>query len=446
KMNLLDLPNEIIVAIIQQAASLKIDKKSLLDPWPYPEYSYTGLQPIALCCHRLYTLSLPLIWKDKVFILPGLDDLQRTADASVTATDILSTPVLSQHVHLGEYVRSLHRQLSNSPVFDLHNSRSIAQQVIHLRALRIDFHPQTRMAHYGLCYFAQYCPHLSELYLSYCRDTFNDFRSLIDFRPPLTSLVLESCTLKQDTFIALFALYSASLSCVKFDQVEMEGENGLIAWPWLSPSFQFSAEPMIQCSSRLTEFALTSLSLTTAQLQTLVLHAPLLQSLTVMLHETAPLQAHQALETICSLAQLEALSIAFSESDTVRNQRLPCHVPSKMWTHFATQFPQLHVLHIVSQQLLVSTDFLPLLIRSSPFLSDVLIHHVGLVLDPCLSGSIEESYVTECAQMTFDRAAWPASQNEYVYTIDEMKMRGTDYFDNEMDQICLVKNFSFILG
>ncbi|OBZ82332.1 hypothetical protein A0J61_09618 [Choanephora cucurbitarum] len=445
-MKLLDLPNEVIVTIIQQAANLSAEIKSALSPWPYPEYNYASLQPIALCCRQLYTLSLPLLWKDKVFILPGPDDLQRTTDASVTATDILATPARFHHVHLGEYVRSLHRQLSNSPVFDLHNSMSIAQQVTHLRALRIDFHPQTRMAHYGLCYFAQHCPHLNELYLSHCRDTFDDFRSLIDFRPPLSSLVLESCTLKQNTYIALFELYSTSLSRIKFDQVEMEEESRHLLWQRVTPfpSFRFSAEPMIRCSSLLTEFALTDLSLTTTQLQTLVLHAPFLQALSVMLHETAPSQACQALQAICSLTQIETLSIAFCESDT-NGRRLPCPVPSMIWTFFATQFPQLHVLHIVSQHILVSTDFLPLLIQSSPFLSDVLIHHVGLVLDPCTSNSIEDNYFTECNQMISDLTSWPASQNEYVHTINELKVSGAAYFDHEMDQICLVKNFAFLL-
>ncbi|CAO3592216.1 unnamed protein product [Absidia cylindrospora] len=156
---LLQLPSEILEHIIYVASKIARNDQYQFSSWQYPEHSYTHLKYIALTCRRLYILCTPYLWRDKEFILPAENDKPNNSSNVHMATDILSEQAALFHhlCHLGCYVRSLCRDLTNSPHYDLSNSCLMARLVCNLRALRIDFHPSPRTEHYGLRYFAQHC-------------------------------------------------------------------------------------------------------------------------------------------------------------------------------------------------------------------------------------------------------------------------------------------------
>ncbi|RCH82730.1 hypothetical protein CU098_007094, partial [Rhizopus stolonifer] len=404
--------------------------------WSYPEHSYYDLKSIALCCRRLYLLCLPFLWKHKEFILPAQDDQKTDNDNVHVATDILSKKAQFQYSYLGDYVRSLYRDLTNSPYFDLHNSMIMAQLVSNLKALRIDFHPMTRTEHYGLRYFVEHCPHLGELYLSHCRDTFDDFSSLITFQPPLISLTLVHCTIKQTTFEKLAEFYSASLESVFLEQVLIEPDQQSL-FPYQPTSIPQSLVQSLFQSSRLVQLALTTDSMSISVLCFLVDHAPYMEKLTIMLYELIPVYVQRAIETLSRLVHLSTLSLKFNQCypDSGEYTKLPCHAPSSAWTLFATQFPKLQLLHIATTRLLVTLDFIPILLRSSPLLKNIMIHNLALVTEPYTqlekeTHRIREAYLNDCETITFDLQKWQ-DYRRFIYSYEEARMKGFDCFDRQ---------------
>ncbi len=221
KSCLLSLPSEIIEHIIHLSSIKPYDEADFLG-WCYPEHNYVHLKYIALSCQRLYKLCAPFLWKHKEFILPREYDVKK-GEAIQMATDLLSTPTaLSSNFVLGDHICSLYRNLTTGPHFDLVNSSLMAQLVPNLRALRIDFHPSPRTEHYGLRYFFKYCPHLKELFISHCQDTFDDFAAIYQYKPKLISLALVDCTIKEDTLKVIIELLHPNLRRFLFRQVLIE--------------------------------------------------------------------------------------------------------------------------------------------------------------------------------------------------------------------------------
>lgn len=328
---LLKLPSEVLEKIIDLSSLIgeRKDERHQFLGWSYPEHSYVHLKSIALCCRKLYILCAPFLWKDKEFILPCEDD-EKNVNATVQmATDILSKKALFQHDHyLGEYVRSLSRDLTSGPHFDLHNSKLMAQLVCNLRALRIDFHPLARTDHYGLRYFAEYCPHLNELYLNQCRDTFNDFLSLVQYQPPLVSLTLTNCTIKETTLEKLTAILKPTYILLQQVLIEpptkpktnshlIDTANQAFLHPFHYQDTQATAIPprLLQslAINNLSQLALTTDSVSSHLLSQMVMYSPHLEKLSILLHDLNPYDVQQSLASVSQLTHLSTLSLGFEK-------------------------------------------------------------------------------------------------------------------------------------
>jgi hypothetical protein len=466
----LKLPSEVIQTIIDLASIVterEDDQDCQFLGWSYPEHSYVHLTSIALCCRRLYILCAPFLWKDKEFILPREDD-EKSDNASVQmATDILSKKALFQHdYYLGDYVRSLSRDLTSGPHFDLINSKLMAQLVGNLRALRIDFHPLSRTKHYGLCYFSQYCPQLIEVYLNNCHDTFDDFLSLVEFHPPLISLTLTNCTIKESTFEKLSSLLKPTLKHLLLQQVLTEPtlfkktnshlmNTQSFIHPFHYHDTQVTAIPhriyhQFALHSNLTQFALATDSISSSLLRKLVQHAPKLEKLAILLHDLIPYQVQQSLLAISSLDRLTTLSIGFRKYYPVTKEcaKLPCHTPAVIWSVFAKGLTQLRLLRISATRITVTSDFIPTLLNSNPYLKNAIIHSLALVTIP--NNNIElietdnedmvrDAYIRDCKYLTMDIQDW---NDEYLYTFEQAKERVCDEYFDETDHVCFIKGFS----
>lgn len=468
----LKLPSEVIQTIIDLASIVtetEDDTDSQFLGWAYPEHSYVHLSSIALCCRRLYILCAPFLWKDKEFILPREDDEKSDNSIVQMATDILSKKALFQHDHyLGDYVRSLSRDLTSGPHFDMMNSKLMAQLVGNLRALRIDFHPLSRTKHYGLCYFSQYCPQLIELYLSNCRDSFDDFLSLVEFHPPLVSLTLTNCTIKESTFEKLASILKPTLKHLLLQQVLTEPASfkktnshlmntQSFIHPFHYHDTQVTSVPHriyhgFAVHSNLTQFALATDSISFSLLHKLVQHAPKLEKLAILLHDLIPYQVQQSLLAISTLSRLTTLSIGFKKYYPVTKEceKLPCHTPAIVWSVFAERLTQLRLLHISATRITVNPDFIPTLLTNNPYLKNVIIHSLALVTIPDGNqklietkneDTVKEAYIRDCQWLTLNIRDWTKYIRPYLYTFEQAKGRGYEYFD-ETDHVCFIKGFS----
>lgn len=436
--------------------------------WSYPEHSYVHLKSIALCCRRLYILCAPFLWKDKEFILPRADD-EKSANAAVQmATDILSKKALfQQDYYLGDYVRSLSRDLTSGPHFDLLNSRLMAQLVCNLRALRIDFHPLARSDHYGLRYFAEYCPQLNELYLNQCRDTFNDFLSLVQYQPPLISLTLTNCTIKETTLERLATTLKPTFILLQQVLIEpptkpktnthlIDTLNQANLHPFHYQDTQVTAIPprLLQSltANHLSQLALTTDSISSSLLAQMALCSPHLEKLSILLHELNPFHVQQALVSVSQLSHLSTLSLGFKKFYPVTKEcdTLPCHAPSAAWTALAKQLSSLQLLYISASRIVVSSDFIPTLINTcGKSLKNVIIHNLALTQDPHMTLEKDEElirnvYLKECASITYDINDWVGNKDD-LYTFEEAKKKGFDWL-SETDQVCYIKGFDSSVG
>ncbi|KAI8645121.1 hypothetical protein BD408DRAFT_90531 [Parasitella parasitica] len=465
---LLKLPSEVLERIVDLSSLIeeRNDEKHQFLGWSYPEHSYVHLKSIALCCRRLYILCAPFLWKDKEFILPRQDDKKSPSAAVQMATDILSKKALFQEdYYLGDYVRSLSRDLTSGPHFDLLNSKLMAQLVCNLRALRIDFHPLARSEHYGLRYFAEYCPQLNQLYLNQCRDTFNDFLSLVEHRPPLASLTLTNCTIKESTleklittlkptFILLQQVLIEPPKKLKTNSHLIDTTNQPFLHPFHYQDTQVSAIPpkLLQslAVNNLSQLALTTDSITSSLLTQMTLSSPHLEKLSILLHELNPCHVQQALTSLSRLSRLCTLSLGFKRFYPVTKEcdKLPCHAPSAAWVALAKQLPLLQLLYISASRLVVSSDFIPTLIDTcGSSLKNVIIHNLALTQYPHAAleedeETIRDVYMKECASITYDIAHWTSHAHD-LYTFEQAKKKGFDWF-SDTDQVCYIKGFDSV--
>lgn len=471
---LLTLPSEILKRIIHLSSVIveREDEDYQFLSWSYPEHSYIHLKSIALCCRRLYILCAPFLWKDKEFILPREDDEKSDNDVIQMATDILSKKALFQNdYYLGEYVRSLSRDLTNGPHFDLANSKLMAQLVCNLRALRIDFHPIDRTEHYGLRFFLQFCPQLAELYLNQCRDTFDDFLTIVEFKPRLISLTLTNCTIKSATLEKIAEILEPTLQHLLLKQVLIEPKQrtksnshlmSTMSLPDIHP-FHFQdtqvsviSRPLLcqllSNNKRLTQLALTTDSISTDLLRQVCQHSPFLQKLAIMIHDLDPFNIQQLLVQICKLKYLSTLSLNFKKCYPVtkENSKLPCHVPASAWNYFAHNLPPLKLLHISATRIIVDSDFIPALLR--PNLRHIMIHSLVLVtrmkrynlknIETQNEDQVIQSYLKDRDSMTDQIDAWDSRYRQHLFTYEQAKIHGFDYFDEDTDKICFIKGFS----
>ncbi|KAL0136100.1 hypothetical protein V8B55DRAFT_1553087 [Mucor lusitanicus] len=463
---LLKLPSEVLEKIIDLSSMIEArkDEGHQFLGWSYPEHSYVHLKSIALCCRRLYILCAPFLWKDKEFILPRADD-EKSANAAVQmATDILSK---KHYYYLGDYVRSLSRDLTSGPHFDLLNSRLMAQLVCNLRALRIDFHPLARSDHYGLRYFAEYCPQLNELYLNQCRDTFNDFLSLVQYQPPLISLTLTNCTIKETTLERLATTLKPTFILLQQVLIEpptkpktnthlIDTLNQANLHPFHYQDTQVTAIPprLLQSltANHLSQLALTTDSISSSLLAQMALCSPHLEKLSILLHELNPFHVQQALVSVSQLSHLSTLSLGFKKFYPVTKEcdTLPCHAPSAAWTALAKQLSSLQLLYISASRIVVSSDFIPTLINTcGKSLKNVIIHNLALTQDPHMTLEKDEElirnvYLKECASITYDINDWVGNKDD-LYTFEEAKKKGFDWL-SETDQVCYIKGFDSSVG
>ncbi|KAG0167626.1 hypothetical protein DFQ28_005921 [Apophysomyces sp. BC1034] len=439
----LQLPNELLEDIIHITSRVEFSKYRFIG-WKYPDHEYDLLQPIALTCRRLYILCAPYLWRDKEFILPREDDDRRRHDTPM-ATDILSTQGLFPNTLRGHYVRSLSRDLINGTHYDMNNSELMAQLVCHLRALRIDFHPKTRSEHYGLRLFAQFCPSLSELYLENCRDTYDDFQSLIEYRRSLTSLTLLCCTIKQDTLSQLIDLFKPTLRSLLFQRVLIEQQQFNKATPIPIPLYR----RLLSC--HLTQLALSD-SLGFSLVQTIVQNSPKLEKLAIILHELEPVLVTRSILLLATLDSLVILSLAFRRVQPLSTvyERLPCCAPARLWSHFASRLPSLQLIHVSTSRLLLNSDFMARFFQRQR--QHVMLHHIAWCPKVNESDAIDENdenglwteYLNDLDNSVDTVDAWQSGEQRehgrYILTCEEAKSIGFKCFDNT-DRVCFVKGF-----
>ncbi|KAI9474019.1 MAG: hypothetical protein EXX96DRAFT_487679 [Benjaminiella poitrasii] len=469
KATIFKLPNEILQHIFHISSTIIKREDHLLLGWTYPEHSYDDLKSIASCCKRFYILCAPLLWKDKEFILPyETDEMSKSPDIQM-ATDILGRKALFQaSYHLGDYVRSLSRDLTQGIDFDLANTQLMAQLVKNLRALRIDFHFVQRKEHYGLRYFFEHCPQLKELYLRHCQDIFDDFTYLVEYKPALEALTLSNCTIRQITLSRLAELFKSSLQRILLEYVLIEppmrssrrqhqisdtfDRRYMIQYTlqdFLGPDVTEIPLPVLQSllinHPYLTQFALTTDSISFESLKIFVSHMPLLEKLSIALHEVSPYYLQRSLETIAQLSHLTTLSIVFKQCGSLSREctLLACHAPAPAWTLFAGHFPRLRLLHISARRIVVTSEFLPVLFDTSPHLKYVMIHNLALALPLEEDDSAEavRNYMKYCKSITYQISAWDKRYQDDLYTFTRAMQRGFDYFDERIDHICFIKGF-----
>ncbi|CAO3680838.1 unnamed protein product [Rhizopus stolonifer] len=453
---LLSLPSEIIESIIYLSSIKPYDEADFLG-WRYPEHKYTHLKSIALSCQRLYKLCAPFLWKHKEFILPRVQDI-KTADSIQMATELLSTPAaLSPDFVLGDHVCSLHRNLSNGPHFDLSNSKLMANLVTNLKALRIDFHPSPRTEHYGLVYFLESCPNLTELFISHCQDTFDDFSALCQHKPKLISLTLVDCTIKRDTLDTIIDLLRPTLKKFLFRQVLIEpplppkktNAHLLTNIDLLHPvHYQHSKVSMIPqqvylgAIQNLTQLALTD-SVSCSTLEYIVDVSPRLEKLAIVIHDYYPQEIARSITAIIRLDQMLVLSIAFRKYYPISREfeRFPCHAPSYVWSLLVDSMPKLSSLYISTSRLLVSTDFIPNLLQTHPHLKDVVIYSIAFTTLACQETSqLRHMYLQECKYITFNVCK---EYNQYLYTRQEVIENNYSHIIDDVSdvQLCFIKGY-----
>ncbi|ORE08793.1 hypothetical protein BCV72DRAFT_80745 [Rhizopus microsporus var. microsporus] len=463
----LNLPNEVLEYIIHLSSIKPYDDTDFLG-WCYPEHSYTHLKSIALCCQRLYKLCSPFLWKHKEFILPRQHDVKKESIIQI-ATDILATPsaLSSIPLVLGDHVCSLYRNLTTSPHFDLINSRLMAQLVCNLKALRIDFHPLPRTEHYGLRYFFEYCPHLTEVFISHCQDTYDDFDALCRYKPRLTSLTLIDCTVKERTLEIMMDLFRPTLKRLLFRQVLIEpsinttqltshlltaaaSEARLgFLHPLHFQNSQAAGIPQsmyIKASPNLRQLALTD-SISCSTLEQITQASPLLEKLAIVLHDYYPEQIARSLTAITSLQRMTVLSLSFRKHYPLSREfeRFPCHAPSSVWSYFATCLPKLKSLYISSSRLLISYEFIPILLQYHPFIVDVMIYSISFTQPPIPPSdnslsNLRDTYLYECRYITYKI---PDEHRHYLYTGQEAIQQSYNrVIDDVSDvQLCFIKGY-----
>ncbi|KAI9313063.1 hypothetical protein BX666DRAFT_1979152 [Dichotomocladium elegans] len=465
--HLFRLPNELLVQIIGESSRIKRDYGSQFLGWPYPLYRHSQLKDISLACRRLYILCLPLLWRDKEFILPREDDEYRNQQYRLTsvqaATDILSQPILLAHrsstLRLGSLVRTLSRDLTNGPHYDLHNSRLMAQLVCNLHALRIDFHPKARAEPYGLHFFIEYCPHLSELYLENCRDTYDDFSSLITHQRRLTSLTLLCCTIKQSTLSALIDSLKTSLRQLMLQRVLIEPDTGNkthnITAATMAVGNVMPIPPSLYARlfhhQLLTQLALSE-SISFHMLNLIVTHSPCLEKLALILNETDPVLCTRCILLLTCLDKLQVLSLAFRSVHplSIVHERLPCRTPASTWSYFASTLPCLRLMHVSASEVLLPLDFFTKLFHHHPQLSQCMFHAIAAVPpithDVTLYGDqhVIGLYRSEWAAANHnDLSVWKQSNVRHqgsFLSYEQACEKGFRCFD-ELDRVCFVKGF-----
>ncbi|OAD76046.1 hypothetical protein PHYBLDRAFT_59580 [Phycomyces blakesleeanus NRRL 1555(-)] len=453
---LLQLPNEILEDILHRTAKIERDDGCQFLGWQYPEYRYSDLKSVALACRRLFILCAPYLWRDKEFILPREDDEKSDSVPVQIATDILSQPALFLPRQLGSYVRSLSRDLTNAANYDLANSSLMARLVCNLRALRIDFHSKFRLEHYGIKFFAQHCPHLSELYLEHCRDTYDDFNSLLEYPRPLVSLTLLSCTIKQTTLQKIIELSKHSLDSLLLQRVRLEPE--LIDYHTQSPpavtTIPTSVYLHLFSFLHLTRLALSD-SLSHSVLEQIVQGSPRLEKLAIIIHETSPILVTRCIVLLVQLDRLVILSLAFRRIHplSVVYERIACFAPANVWTYFASNLPNLHLIHISASKLLLHADFFASILDGSRCrIPHIMLHHIAWV-----SGTSQQltslpddeallnEYRRNVASAQDNIEAW---QQEPIWqdacgsflTWEQASAKGFRCF-NESDRVCFVQGF-----
>lgn len=463
--HILRLPNEIIETIISEASRIMQRRGApKFLGWAYPEHEAQQLRSLALTCRRFYVLCAPYLWRDKEFILPREDDekLQEQEDVQM-ATDILSRQQTILKQPFGCFVRSLCRDLSNGPHYNMNNSRLMAQLVCNLRALRIDFHPKARAEHYGLSFFIEHCPQLNELYLENCRDTYNDFHSLVRCERRLTSLTLLCCTIKQSTLNGIAQLCKRTLRRLMLQRVLIEpgdpdthdSHNMTSATMTVSHVLPIPMPCYTQLlyHQQLTQLALSD-PLSYSLIELIVRGSPQLSRLAIIVRETDPVCCTHALLLLGELKELHVLSLAFRNVHPLSTayERLPCRAISSAWHYFADRLPQLQLIHVSASQLLLPADFFTRLLDSHPYLSHIMFHHIAYITNNAFeeypaandnnTPSISTIYRNELAHANNGIDAWkhdPGFEKHFL-SFDQAYARGFRCFD-ENDNVCFVKGF-----
>jgi hypothetical protein len=432
--HILCLPDELLELIVRYASQATEDDRCQFLGWQYPKNNYNDLKNVARTCRRLYMITAPSLWRDKDFILPSENDTNNDNSAVGAATDVLSRRTILHYPRfVGYYVRSLSRDLTSGCHYDMKNSALMSQLVPNLRSLRMDFSPLERTERYGLDLFVENCFNLDELYLENCRDTFDDFKSLLKFQRPLRRLTLLSCTIKEATLIELMRISQTSLEDVLFQRVLLEPPT-----PFEDRQRHFGrARPMAISqplyTSILSHHSLTHLALSDSipysTVHTIITGSSKLEKLAIILDETDPILTNHCIMLLASLSQLTVLSLAFRSVDPYSGsyERLPCLASPAAWSYFAARLPRIALIHISAIEIRLTADFFVRLFTYHNHLPNVMLHHIRWADDETGNELVREWL------------GWKDIQDCFM-SYEQAQKRGFSCFDLN-DRVCFVKGF-----
>ncbi|CAM0136078.1 hypothetical protein VKS41_005535 [Umbelopsis sp. WA50703] len=432
--NILNLPDEILQIIIDYAAISVADDRCQFLGWQYPKHNYYELKCLAQTCRRLYLITAPSLWRDKDFVLPCEDDTIGKESAVGMATDVLGRKTIFHYPRcVGYYVHSLSRDLTSGNQNDMNNSALMSQLVPNLRSLRMDFSPAERNEKYGLDLFVKSCPSLDEIYLENCRDTFDDFKSLLDFKRPLKRITLLCCTVKESTLTELMKMSGKTLQDLLFQRVLIEppspaedrprlfsrGRPAVIAQPIFNRILSYHS---------LTQLALSD-SLSHSTVQTIVTGSQNLEKLAIILGEMDSTLTNHCITLLASLHRLTILSLAFRNVDPYSGtyERLPCVASPSAWSYFAARLPHISLIHISATEIRLSAEFFVRLFTYHTNLPNVMLHHIRWAYEDATDDIVREWL------------GWKDIQDHFMTQI-EAQRRGFTCFDMN-DRVCFVKGF-----
>lgn len=406
------LPNEILRQIFIEAAMYDEDSDAVFRGWQYPELRYSVLKSLSATCKLFYMLCAPLLWKDQDLFMKDqyVGELANTTDAF----EILTKHALFHERPIGQYVETMSRSILEHSVIDLRNSEQISKLVPNLRSLRLEFSKDKRYQNYGLKYFAENCPRLTEINIQNCTDEFDDFESLVTHSRKLKSITLINATVKVETLLELARISKPTLQQLLLQYVRPHGLREMI------PTYVYHE---FLRGQNLTNIAITDASLTAETVRILVAGSPNLCKLAMLIEEQE--QADDVITQLSTLSHLATLSLAWRRVYTEGSVRIRCEASPAAWSTFAVGLSSIKYIHITALGINLPSDFFFRLFQTHSDLPNVMFHHINGEMNAF------QSYMKEYKRYGI---------TDCFSTYDDLVKRGFDCFTTA-DQLCFVKGF-----
>jgi hypothetical protein len=58
---------------------------------------------------------------------------------------------------------------------------------------------------------------------------------------------------------------------------------------------------------------------------------------------------------------------------------------------------------------------------------------------------VVQNYLNDCGSMTDQIEFWDTRYKDFLFTYEQAKLHGYDYFDEAIDKICFIKGFSSVV-